>query len=258
MACRLAPTPMPQPVSITPPTNSICRANDPSLLDVSLMLMRETASEFADFAWSRRARTRRRAGRNARSQRFFAAQCVGQRRVHLSRSALSRTVSHRHRRNSECRHLRHAPGVLGARICSRTCNRWWLSAISIRRWSKRKSSKHFAGWQAAPAEPQPAAGPVDAADAGRTEIYVDPALSERVSATRNGQWLDEPDSVAQRQESLLRRIGYDIVNRRLQRLYRQAAPPFSRCRIRYGRRLRIRAFDPADRRYRGWPVAGPA
>lgn len=86
--------------------------------------------------------------------------------------------------------------------------------------------RHFGDWQARPAEPQPEAGPIKAKYRNRTDIYVDPALSERVTAVRNGPWLDEPDSVGQRQENLLRSIGYDIVNRRLQRLARQASPPF--------------------------------
>ncbi len=87
-------------------------------------------------------------------------------------------------------------------------------------------AKHFSSWPAQPAQPQPDAGPVLAADGGRTGIYLDPALSERVTAARNGPFLDEPDSVASRRESLLRQIGYDIVNRRLLRLTRQANAPF--------------------------------
>lgn len=84
----------------------------------------------------------------------------------------------------------------------------------------------FSNWAAAPAEPQPDAGPVRPKDKGRTDIYIDAALSERITASRNGKWLDEPDTIAQRQENLLRRIGYSIVNRRLQRTARQIDPPF--------------------------------
>lgn len=87
-------------------------------------------------------------------------------------------------------------------------------------------AERFASWQAAPAEPQPSAGPVEPKDRGRTDVYLDPALAERVVASRHGPWLDEPDSVAQRQENLLRQIGYAIVNRRLQRISRQPDPPF--------------------------------
>lgn len=74
--------------------------------------------------------------------------------------------------------------------------------------------------------PQPEAGPVQAKDKLRSDIYVDQALSERVSITRNGTWRDEPDTIAQRQENRLREIGYGIINRRLLRLSRQANPPF--------------------------------
>lgn len=84
----------------------------------------------------------------------------------------------------------------------------------------------FASWQAVPADPQPSAGPVDFKDRNRTEVYLDPALAERVVASRHGRYLDEPDSIAQRQENLLRQIGYAIVNRRLQRVSRQPDPPF--------------------------------
>lgn len=85
---------------------------------------------------------------------------------------------------------------------------------------------HFGDWQARPAEPQPNAGPVDPRDKGRTDIYVDPALAERVTASRPGAWLDEIDTTAQRRENLLRQIGYAIVNRRLLRITRQPNPPF--------------------------------
>ena len=44
--------------------------------------------------------------------------------------------------------------------------------------------------------------------------------------TRPGPWLNEPDRLAQRREDLLRRIGYGIVNRRMQALSRRADPPF--------------------------------
>lgn len=84
----------------------------------------------------------------------------------------------------------------------------------------------FTNWVPAPAEKQPDAGPVHYKDTGRTDIYIDPALSERITASRNGPWLDESDTIAQRQENLLRQVGYGIVNRRLQRASRQADPPF--------------------------------
>ncbi len=84
----------------------------------------------------------------------------------------------------------------------------------------------FASWQATPSPPQPSAGPFDFALKNRTEVYLDPALAERVTAFRLGPWLDEKDTKAQRREKLLRQIGYSIVNRRLQRISRQPDPPF--------------------------------
>ncbi len=84
----------------------------------------------------------------------------------------------------------------------------------------------FDSWQPAPTPTQPGAGPIDSARSNQTDIYIDPALSERITVSRHGPWLDEPDSVAQRRENLLRQIGYSIVNRRLQRISRQGAPPF--------------------------------
>jgi zinc protease len=84
----------------------------------------------------------------------------------------------------------------------------------------------FADWRPAPAEPQPDPGPVDARSRDRTEVYLDPALSERVTASRHGPWIDGPDTMAQRRENLLRQIGYAIVNRRLLRIARQPSPPF--------------------------------
>jgi zinc protease len=85
---------------------------------------------------------------------------------------------------------------------------------------------HFDSWQAGKTQAQPSAGTVRVNDRERTTIYVDPAVSERVTMVRNGPWLDEPDTIAQRRESLLRQIGYEIVNRRLLRMSRQADPPF--------------------------------
>ena len=84
----------------------------------------------------------------------------------------------------------------------------------------------FGDWQAAPAEPMAKAGPVTPKAKGLTDVYVDPALSERVSVSRKGAWLAEPDSVMQRRENLLRQVGYAIINRRLLRRTREANAPF--------------------------------
>jgi zinc protease len=84
----------------------------------------------------------------------------------------------------------------------------------------------FGSWQPQPFAEQPGPGPIDTQSAGRTEIYIDPALSERVTASRHGKWVDGPDTAAQRRENLLRQIGYAIVNRRFLRIVRQPDPPF--------------------------------
>ena len=84
----------------------------------------------------------------------------------------------------------------------------------------------FGDWRAAPAEPMAKAGPMTPKAKGLTDVYVDPALSERVSVSRKGAWLVEPDSIAQRRENLLRQVGYAIVNRRMLRRTREANAPF--------------------------------
>ncbi len=84
----------------------------------------------------------------------------------------------------------------------------------------------FTDWQDRPAEPQPAAGPVDPARKALTGIHLDPALSEQIIATRHAPWLAQPDTIAQRRERVLRLIGYSIINRRLQRRMLEADPPF--------------------------------
>ncbi|MEY4239399.1 MAG: hypothetical protein RL339_2000 [Pseudomonadota bacterium] len=84
----------------------------------------------------------------------------------------------------------------------------------------------FADWRPAPAEPQPKAGPFDPKAKPREDVFIDQALSERVTVTRDGPWLVEPDSLAQRRENLLRQIGYGIINRRLLSRTREANAPF--------------------------------
>ncbi|WP_068074539.1 M16 family metallopeptidase [Novosphingobium lentum] len=85
---------------------------------------------------------------------------------------------------------------------------------------------HFADWQPAPLVPRPDEGRVEPHRKGATDVWLDPALSERVTASRHGRWLDEPDTAANRRLNLLRAIGYGIVNRRFQRMSRVVDPPF--------------------------------
>ncbi len=84
----------------------------------------------------------------------------------------------------------------------------------------------FGDWRPAPAPGQPSPGPVRTALKGKTDVFLDPALAERVTVSRNGQWLGETDTRAQRRENLLRQLGYAIVNRRLSRRSLVADPPF--------------------------------
>lgn len=86
---------------------------------------------------------------------------------------------------------------------------------------------HFGDWATAPVlAPMRDYGVIDPSRSGETDIYLDPALSERITAHRNGLSLEEHDSAAARRRTILRRIGYGVVNRRLKRLARRADPPF--------------------------------
>ncbi|MDE2302173.1 MAG: insulinase family protein [Sphingomonadales bacterium] len=84
----------------------------------------------------------------------------------------------------------------------------------------------FASWMAAPAPVQPRAGPIEPHDRNRATAYLDPAAPDRLFISRHGAWLDEPDTIAHRREEVLRRIGYAIIERRLDHLARRADPPF--------------------------------
>ena len=198
---------------------------DPALLDTALMVMRETASElsFAPAAVDRERGVVLAEMRDRNSWAYRAA---------VNEMAFS---------NPRARYAARLPIGTTASLEAATAERlraFWRRVYVPARTTvivigdidpavaEATIRRHFADWPAAPAEPQPDAGPIDAADRGRTAIYLDPALPERVTALRHGPWLDERDSVAQRRENLLRQIGYDIVNRRLQRLTRLPDPPF--------------------------------
>jgi zinc protease len=89
-----------------------------------------------------------------------------------------------------------------------------------------KIRARFGDWRAADGEPQPDAGPSDPTYADATDIYLDPALDEQVIAFRNGPWIDEPDTRAQRKTALLRALGYAVISRRMQLLAQSEDPPF--------------------------------
>ncbi|MFN3863287.1 MAG: M16 family metallopeptidase [Erythrobacter sp.] len=84
----------------------------------------------------------------------------------------------------------------------------------------------FASWVGAPAPGKPVSGPIDITRKGLSDIHVDPALAEQVTISRFSAWRDRPDTIANRDAELMRRIGYGIINRRLARLARGENAPF--------------------------------
>ncbi len=86
--------------------------------------------------------------------------------------------------------------------------------------------RYFADWSADPVEPPASSGPILFDHQGETDIFIDPALSEAINITRHGEYFDRPDTIATRQERILRQIGYAIINRRMQSIGREEDPPF--------------------------------
>ena len=199
--------------------------NDPKLLDTALMLLRETASEL----------------------KFDEAAVARERGVVMSELRESLTYQ---RRNLEDQlaffyplavYPRRLPIGVPATLDAATGTS--LKAFWAREYAPADTSivvvgdfdpavveaaivAKFADW---PPEPQAARGgqgTVDPKQKAETDVFVDPALSERVTVARHGAWRDEPDTMANRRRNLLREIGYGIVNRRLQRIGRQVDPPF--------------------------------
>lgn len=199
--------------------------NDPALLDVALMLMRETASELTI---SPEAVTRERGVilsemrdrntwqlRNVIDQaRFLHPQARYPRRFPIGTAETLNAATAESLRTFWRR--AYVPGQTTLVVVGDFDADTVEAAIRAR----------FSSWPAAKAEPQPDPGPIERGGPARAEAWIDPALSERITASRHGPWIEGPDSVAQRRENLLRQIGYAIVNRRLQRLSRQANPPF--------------------------------
>lgn len=199
--------------------------NDPQLLDVALMLMRETASEltFDPEAVER--------------ERGVVLAELRDRNDFRMRNALADARFDHPEALYPARFPIGVPETLSAATAEALKAFWQREYVPAHTTIivigdfdpglvEAAIRQHFASWQAAPSEPQPSAGPVKADDRGRTAIYTDPALAERVTAVRHGPWRDETDTIAQRQENMLRTIGYDIVNRRLLRLSRQWQAPF--------------------------------
>ncbi|MCZ8324216.1 MAG: insulinase family protein [Sphingomonadaceae bacterium] len=199
--------------------------NDPALLDTALMLMRETASELT----------------------ISQAAVERERGVILSEKrdrntfALRNVVDQIEFQHPGARYTRRLP--IGTEETLNAATAESLRAFWRREYVPAQTTvivvgdfpveameatikARFADWRPAPAEPQPKAGPMEVKGPPREDVFIDQALSERIAVTRNDVWLDEPDSLAQRRENLLRQIGYGIVNRRLLRRTREAEPPF--------------------------------
>lgn len=199
--------------------------NDPRLLDTALMLMRETASELT-FAPAAVARERGVVLAEMRDRNSYALRNYIDQSVFLTPDA---------------RYVERLP--IGTAEALQAAGAESLKAFWRREYVPEHTTLMIVGdfdvalieqalktrfetWRSSKAQQQPGAGPVDQKRSGLTDIYIDPALSERITATRYGPWLDEPDSLAQRRENLLREVGYAIVNRRLLRLTRLDNAPF--------------------------------
>jgi len=198
---------------------------DPALLDTALMLMRETASELT-ISPEAVARERGVVLAEMRDRNTWA---------------LRAAVDEMQFLNPGARYTERLP--IGAAEALNAATAESLRAFWRREYVPAKTTvivigdlpddvteaairKHFDSWQAAPSPPQPSSGPVRFADKGRTGIHVDPAVAERITASRHGPYEDVPDSVARRRENLLREIGYDILGRRFQRMARMPQAPF--------------------------------
>jgi zinc protease len=235
--------------------------NDPALLDTALMLMRETASELT-FSQAAVERERGVVLSELRDRNTFALKAFQDQVDFLAPGS---------------RFARRLP--IGTIETLNAANAETLKAFWSREYVPAQTTlfvigdvdpeaveqairARFKSWRAAPAVPQPSSGPLSLAAKGQSDIHIDPALSERVTATRKGPWLDEPDSLAQRRENLLRQIGYAIVNRRLLRRTREANAPFRNAGLssddifRDGRSTEL-AVDTVDGKWRrGLIVAG--
>ncbi|WP_108791652.1 insulinase family protein [Erythrobacter sp. Alg231-14] len=88
--------------------------------------------------------------------------------------------------------------------------------------------ERFSDWTGPEAPEDPITGPIDPTRQGLTDIYLDPALSESVSISVLGEWIDVPDTLTNRQDALLRGVGFGIISRRLSRLARGEDAPFRR------------------------------
>ena len=199
--------------------------NDPKLLDTALMLMRETAGELT----------------------FDDAAVARERGVVMSELRDSLTYARRNLEDQlaffypQARYPTRLP--IGVPETVNAASGASLRAFWAREYTpadttlvvigdfdpavvEQKVVARFETWPARPQTSRPDQGQIDPEQADQTDVFIDPALSERITVSRHGRWMDEPDTVANRRAALLREIGYGIVNRRLQRVARQVDPPF--------------------------------
>ena len=199
--------------------------NTPELLDTALMLMRETASELtiAEEAVARErgvilAERRDRAGFQQRNFEdnvaFIAPGARYAERLPIGTIAVLESAGAEQIRGLYARTYTPANTVLVV------VGDYPVEAVEA------AIRARFSGWAAAPAPAEPDAGPIDTGRKGLTDIHLDPALAEQVTLSRLAPWRDEPDTVANRESALARRIGYGIINRRLARLARSGDAPF--------------------------------
>ncbi|WP_238339314.1 M16 family metallopeptidase [Novosphingobium ginsenosidimutans] len=199
--------------------------NDPALLDTALMLMRETASELtiseAAVARERGVILSEKRDRNTFALRNFEDQMqfLHPQARYASRLPIG-TEETLNAATAERLRAFWRREYVPAQTTLLVVGDFPVEAVEA------AIKARFADWRPAPAEPQPLAGPFDPKAGPREDIFLDQALSERVTVSRDGPWLDEPDTLAQRRENLLRQIGYGIVNRRLLRRTREANAPF--------------------------------
>lgn len=199
--------------------------NHDALLDTALMLMRETASELtiADDAVARErgvilAEKRDRSGYGQRETEaniaFIAPQARYGERMPIGLSDVIEAASAAQLRALYER--TYVPANTAIIIVGDYPVEQMEAMIRAR----------FADWQGPPAPERRLAGPIDTARRGETAIHLDPALSESITLTQIAPWRERPDTLAQRDITTLRRIGYAIVNRRLARIARSQNAPF--------------------------------
>lgn len=199
--------------------------NDPRLLDLALMLMRETASELT-FSPSAVEREKGVVLAEMRDRNTYAMR------------NLEDSMQFQYPGSHYARRMPIGTAEVLQNATAESLKAFWqreyvpghATVVVIGDFDpalvEARIRERFGDWRGPSPEPQPKAGPVNFADKGRDDLFIDPALPERTEVTRHGPWLGGTDTVARRRENLLREIGYNAINRRLLRISRQSEPPF--------------------------------